>query len=163
EIVKMEGWRRRDYFDRTGLTWVSPSPNLRTVAECLLYPAVGLLEAANVSVGRGTDTPFEVLGAPWVDGALLASKLTSVPGISVSGRSFRPTENPSAGKRWGGVGITVTDRKTFEPIRAGVAIALALRENHPRDFEFERLDNMLVDSDAMDAMRDGKDPGAVES
>jgi len=165
DVVTMQGWRRKDYFDRTGLAWSAPSPNLRTVEQAVLYPMVGLLEATNLSVGRGTPSPFEVIGAPFVDGAALATKLASsgVAGVSFEATTFTPSSAVHAGKRCGGVRVRVTDRATYEPVRGALAIAQALRENHPQDWDGERLDRMLQSTAAMDAFRRGLPPDEIAS
>jgi uncharacterized protein YbbC (DUF1343 family) len=145
DVVRMENWSRRAYFDSTGLAWVSPSPNLRSVEEVVLYPAVGLLESTNLSVGRGTDTPFEVVGAPFVDGEALARNVIArgVPGLAVEAATFTPTASPHLGKVCKGVRLRVTDRARFEPVRAAVTLALALHELHPTEWDLEHVDRML--------------------
>ncbi|MFY7952518.1 MAG: exo-beta-N-acetylmuramidase NamZ domain-containing protein, partial [Armatimonadaceae bacterium] len=104
-VVKCEGWRRADWWDATGLTWVNPSPNMRSLTQATLYPGPALLEFTNVSVGRGTDTPFEVVGAPWIDGRLLADELAgrAIPGVAIVPVSFTPDASRFAGERCGGV------------------------------------------------------------
>jgi uncharacterized protein YbbC (DUF1343 family) len=158
EVVALAGWRRQDYFDRTGLTWVSPSPNLRNVDEVVLYPAVGLLESTNLSVGRGTETPFEVLGAPFIDGEALAKNLDRrhLPGVAVTATTFTPTANPHHGKKCGGVGLRVTDRAAFDPIRTAIVIAQAIHEVAPA-WDVEHVDRMLQDPAATAAIAAGRD------
>src|ERR1019366_4157044 len=133
-IVTMRGWRRGSYGDETGLPWVNPSPNLRSVAEALLYPALGLLEATNLSVGRGTDAPFERVGAPWIDGAALADALAAdaLPGVAFAPDVFTPQTDRYAGQSCSGVRVVVGDRPRFEPVRTGLAIARELRRLYPR-------------------------------
>lgn len=157
EIVQMLGWRRKDYFDHTGLTWVSPSPNLRTVEEVVLYPAVGLLESTNLSVGRGTDTPFEVIGAPYVDGEALAKNVEAraIPGLTVLPISFTPTTSVHQGKKCGGVRLRVTDRARFEPLRAAVTLALAIHEV-AAEWDVEHVDRILQSRTATDAIKSAK-------
>ncbi|HWL87012.1 MAG TPA: DUF1343 domain-containing protein, partial [Polyangiaceae bacterium] len=166
EVVPMRGWHRGDYFDRTGLPWTAPSPNLRNVDEAVLYPAVGLLEATNLSVGRGTETPFEVIGAPWIDGQTLAAALRTpaVPGSGASAGSvtftpttFTPRQAPYAGQRCGGVRIAVKNRALFDPVRAGLALAMTLHELYPKDWHFADLDKMVCDAKVLDAL-DAKRP-----
>lgn len=163
EVVRMQGWSRRQYFDHTGLTWVSPSPNLRSVDEVVLYPAVGLLEATNLSVGRGTDTPFEVLGAPYVDADALAKNVIArgIPGVAIEAVTFTPRANPHRGKSCGGLKLRVTDRSRFEPVRAALTIALALRELHPNDWDVEHVDRMLQSKAASDLLEAGKSVDAI--
>jgi uncharacterized protein YbbC (DUF1343 family) len=153
-VVTMRGWRREEYADQTGLPWVNPSPNLRSVDEAILYPAAGLLEATNLSVGRGTETPFEHVGAPWIDGVRLATALAAedLPGVKMGPDAFTPTANPYAGRACGGVHLLVTDRARFEPVRTGLAIARVLRSLYSGAWEFEKLDRLLVHPETMRAI-----------
>ncbi len=156
-VVPMRGWRRSAYWDETGLRWVNPSPNLRSVQQALLYPAVGLLEATNLSVGRGTDAPFERLGAPWIDGRELAAALAaeSLTGVDFAPETFTPAADRYAGQRCGGIHVAVHDRAQFEPVRTGLAIARALHRLYPRAWDFAKLDRLLVNPDAMEAIDKG--------
>jgi uncharacterized protein YbbC (DUF1343 family)/CubicO group peptidase (beta-lactamase class C family) len=158
QVVKMEGWRRADYFDATALTWVDPSPNMRSLAEATLYPGIGLLETTNVSVGRGTDTPFEVLGAPWIDGVKLATALNErqLPGVRFVPVRFSPESSKFAGEDCGGVNILVTDRAAFRPVTTGLAIAVQLRHDFPDDWDTKSLDRLLTDKATFDAVLAGK-------
>ena len=141
----MEGWRRDQTFDRTGLPWINPSPNLRSVDAALLYPGVGLLEATNVSVGRGTDRPFELVGAPYVDGARLAAVIgeLALPGVRVSATSFVPSSATFAGERCGGVAIHVENRATLSPVKLGIGLALALARLYPGEWQAKNLRLMV--------------------
>ena len=143
----MARYARRSYFDETGLKWWPPSPNLRTVDAAVLYPAVGLLEATNVSVGRGTETPFEVIGAPWMDGHALAVELedAGIQGISFEPTKFTPTANPHKSTLCRGIRLKVEDRATFDPVRTGIAIALAIRKLYPREWTAGRMRGLLGD------------------
>ena len=156
-VVPMQGWRRGSYWDETGLPWVNPSPNLHSVAEALLYPAVGLLEATNLSVGRGTDAPFERIGAPWIDGSALAESLAAerLSGVTFGPETFTPDVDPYAHKLCRGVHVTVVDRSQFEPVRSGLAIARALRALYGHKWELEKLDRLLVHPDAVRAIDAG--------
>jgi uncharacterized protein YbbC (DUF1343 family) len=129
QVVAMRGWKRGDFFDATGLPWVLPSPNMPTVETALVYPGLCLLEGTNVSEGRGTTRPFEIIGAPFVDGYLLAASLAEqgLRGVSFRPLSFRPTFHKFAGQVCGGVQIHVSDRAAFRPYLTGVAILRALR------------------------------------
>src|SRR5262249_5074840 len=121
-IVRMEGWKRGAFFDGTGLTWIPPSPNLRTPDAALLYPGIALFEATNVSVGRGTDRPFGLVGAPWIDGKRLAAALTDaqIAGLTFTMARFTPSESTYAGIACEGVAIDIASRERFEPVRAGI-------------------------------------------
>jgi uncharacterized protein YbbC (DUF1343 family) len=156
-VVPMRGWRRSSYWDETGLRWVNPSPNLRSVGEALLYPALGLLEATNLSVGRGTDAPFERVGAPWINGGSLARALAAdgLQGVDFEPETFVPDSDRYAHEPCHGVRVAVRDRSQFEPVRTGLAIARELRRLYPRRWEFAKLDRLLVHRDAMKAIDDG--------
>jgi uncharacterized protein YbbC (DUF1343 family) len=129
-VVTMRGWRRSMLFDATGQLWIDPSPNLRSPAQALLYPGVGLLEFTNLSVGRGTDTPFELIAAPWLDGPKLAAALhkAELPGLRCVPIEVTPSASKFAGERCRGVRLWITDRDAFRPLAAGIAIACALRD-----------------------------------
>jgi len=163
DVVRMQNWRRKDYFDRTGLTWVSPSPNLRNVAEVVNYPAIGLLEGTNLSVGRGTETPFEVVAAPWLDGDAIAKRLAGTPGVAFEPAEVTPRAAPYSGQKCGAVRMRVTDRAAFDPIRTGLAIALAIRGVHGEKFEIEKLDRLLQSKAAMALVSAGKSVDEIEA
>lgn len=158
EIVQMRGWRRDAPFERTGLSWNAPSPNLATLDAVRLYPAIGLLEGTNLSVGRGTPAPFAILGAPWVDANALAAALgrAAIPGVSFAPTHFTPTVVPFAKTPCHGVRVRVTDGATYRPLRTGLAIARALAEVHPNDFELRRVDRMLQSPPTMTALAAGE-------
>jgi uncharacterized protein YbbC (DUF1343 family) len=147
EIVRMPRYHRGAYFNETGLTWWPPSPNLRTVDAAVLYPGVALLEATNVSVGRGTDTPFDVVGAPWIDGPRLAAELAraQLAGVSFEATSFTPQANPFSGALCQGVHLRVDNRASLEPVRTGIAIAIALRKLYREQWNAARLHRMIGD------------------
>jgi uncharacterized protein YbbC (DUF1343 family) len=163
-VVRARGWRRGDYFDATGLPWVNPSPNLRSVDEALLYPGVGLLEASNVSVGRGTATPFEVVGAPWADGPRLASALTAMalPGVAFAATTFTPTTSVYANEACQGVRVTVTGRAQFEPVRTGLAIASQLVRLHAKEWHASDLGKLLAHKEAVEATLRGRPLAEIE-
>ena len=145
QIVSCENWQREKAWAQTGLTWVNPSPNMRSVTQALLYPGVGLLETTNVSVGRGTDTPFEVIGAPWIDQGELAGALNKLrlPGVAFVPIRFTPDASTHKDQDCGGVNIVVTDHAVFEPVATGLAIASTLRTLHPDDWQRERYIRLL--------------------
>lgn len=130
EVVAMQGWRRADAFDSTGLPWVLPSPNMPTPETALVYPGMCLLEGTNVSEGRGTTRPFEIIGAPFVDGYRLAEQLGNdqLPGVAFRPLSFRPTFHKFVGQVCGGVQLHVTSRAEFRPYRTGIAVLRALKK-----------------------------------
>jgi uncharacterized protein YbbC (DUF1343 family) len=135
EVVTVRGWSRKMLFQDTGLGWTPPSPNLRTPEQALLYPGVALLEATNVSVGRGTETPFEVVGAPWMD-ERLAERLgkSGLAGVEISPATFQPTAGPYAGEACRGVRFRVVERRAVESMRLGYSLVLALRALYPDHF-----------------------------
>jgi uncharacterized protein YbbC (DUF1343 family)/CubicO group peptidase (beta-lactamase class C family) len=163
-VVPMRSWRRTEWFDETGLTWTNPSPNMRNMNAAALYPGIGAIEGTNISVGRGTDSPFEQLGAPWIDGAALAVALNArgIPGI----RFYPTTFVPSADAKLGGmpchgVFLIVTDRDALRPVRLGLEIASALvRLNHDQ-FELDKAALLFGSKSALDRVRAGDDPVAI--
>ena len=141
DVVPMRGWNRARWFDETGLGWVDPSPNLRNLHQALLYPGIGAIEAANLSVGRGTDSPFEQLGAPWIDGPALARELdrAGLPGLRVYPVTFTPDSSRFAGQLCHGVFFVVTDRDALRPVRLGLEVAAALHRLHGNAFELDAV------------------------
>ncbi|HKA05654.1 MAG TPA: DUF1343 domain-containing protein [Gemmataceae bacterium] len=129
EIIPCVGWRRDQYFDETGLPWVLPSPNMPTLDTAIVYPGQSLIEGTNLSEGRGTTRPFEIIGAPWVSAERVLRKLASddLPGATFRALSFRPTFHKFTGELCGGVQIHVTDRKQFRPVRTSLALLAAMR------------------------------------
>lgn len=129
-IVMCEGWKRSQYFDQTGLPWVLPSPNMPTLDTAIVYPGQCLVEGTNLSEGRGTTRPFEICGAPWLDGPKLAHRMNDekLPGVRFRPVSFRPTFQKHAGQDCGGVQIHVTDRSDFQPVRTSLALLAIMRE-----------------------------------
>jgi uncharacterized protein YbbC (DUF1343 family) len=159
EVVAMQNWRRDALYDRTGLAWVNPSPNLRSLTEALLYPGVGLLETTNVSVGRGTDRPFEWVGAPWLDGRRLAAVLAAerLPGVRFVPLRMTPTASVHRGQDCGGVQLIVDDWAQFQPVRTGLALACALRRLYPDAWQIDRYDVLLAHKATWEGMRRGAD------
>jgi uncharacterized protein YbbC (DUF1343 family) len=163
-VVPMEGWRRDAFFDDTGLGWVNPSPNMRSFTEALLYPGIGLLEATNLSVGRGTDTPFEVIGAPWIDADALARGLNAsrLPGVRFAPIRFTPTASKFKGEACGGVSIAVTDRETLRPVRTGLEIARQLQAAYGREWKARAVDHLMRNRAALDALLSSKTVTEIE-
>jgi uncharacterized protein YbbC (DUF1343 family) len=137
-VIPVQGWHRSLYFDQTGLTWINPSPNMKSLSAAILYPGAGILETTNLSVGRGTELPFQMYGAPWVDSRAVMANLArrQVPGLSFSSCSFVPGTpgHPHKGKRCFGVSVTVTDKEKLRPILAGMHLLQAFYETHPDSF-----------------------------
>ena len=157
EIIPLTDWHREDYFDSTGLQWINPSPNMRNLDEAILYPGIGLLETTNLSVGRGTEKPFELLGAPWLDGELLSRELNGLdlPGVSFSALQFTPSASKFENELCSGVSIVITDRKQFDSIRTGLEIALQLRRLYPQVWEIDAYDRLLGNMAVLDAIKSG--------
>ena len=162
-VVAMEGWERGDWFDSTGLDWINPSPNLRSVTEAALYPGVGLIEGTNVSVGRGTDSPFEVLGAPWMKSRELAAYLNArgIAGVRFVPVTFLPTSSNYAGQKCEGVNLVLTDRNALDGPELGIELAAALRKLYPVDYKMERMTELLVNQAAYDELVAGEDPRRI--
>ena len=162
-VVPMEGWLRGDWYDSTGLDWVNPSPNLRSLTAAALYPGVALIEGTNVSVGRGTDAPFEVVGAPWMKGRDLAAYLNAraISGVRFVPTSFEPTASMYQGQKCQGVNLVLLDRNTFDAPELGLELASALKKLYPGDFKIERMADLLVNRAAFDALSAGQDPRRI--
>ena len=162
-VVAMDGWQRGDWFDSTGLDWVNPSPNLRSVTEAALYPGVALIEGTNVSVGRGTDTPFELVGAPWIKSKELAAYLNGrgIMGVRFVPTTFTPTASNYSGQACQGVNVVLTDRNGFDGPEMGIEIAAALHKLYAPDFKIEKMQALLVNQSVYDALVAGQDPRRI--
>jgi uncharacterized protein YbbC (DUF1343 family)/CubicO group peptidase (beta-lactamase class C family) len=163
DVVKLSGWSRGLWYDETGLEWVNPSPNMRSLTEATLYPGIGLLETTNLSVGRGTDTPFEVIGAPWLDGQRLAAALGArrIAGVTFTPIHFTPASSTFEGERCGGVRLTVTDRDALRPVALGIEIAVALRDLYPTAWRREKFSTLLANRDTFDRLERGETADAI--
>ena len=158
EVIPNKGWKRGDWYDATGLLWTNPSPNMRRLSAAALYPGIGLLEFTNVSVGRGTDTPFEIFGAPYLSATAFASALNAehLPGVRFVPTYFTPAASVFAGERCGGVQILVTDREALNAVRVGLTLALVLRRGYEHIWQPEKLMTLLVSQSAHDGVAAGK-------
>ncbi len=163
QVVPLQNWKRELSFEQTGLTWINPSPNLRGPTAALLYPAVGLLESTNLSVGRGTDTPFELFGAPWLDHRALGAALNQagLPGVTFVPVEFIPQRNPYRGARCHGLRLIVTDRRAFQPVRTGLEIARQILKLRSGRFAFQDLYKLLGHREAMRALAAGRTTGQL--
>jgi uncharacterized protein YbbC (DUF1343 family)/CubicO group peptidase (beta-lactamase class C family) len=163
KVIPMDGWLRGDWYDSTGLTWINPSPNLRSLRQATLYPGVALVEGTNVSVGRGTDTPFEWIGAPWIKARELAEYLNAraISGVRFVPVSFTPSASNYSGETCQGVSIVLLDRNTLDAPELGVELASALHKLYLKDFKMERMDELLVNQATYDALAAGQDPRRV--
>lgn len=164
QIVRVEDWRRTQWFDETGLTWVNPSPNMRSLTQATLYPGIGLIETTNVSVGRGTDTPFELVGAPWMDGRKLAEALNAanLPGVRFVPVRFTPKASVHKDAECGGVNIIITDRSRFDAVLTGMELAVQVKKLFAKDFLVDRFTRLLVNQKVFDAYRQGADTRALK-
>jgi uncharacterized protein YbbC (DUF1343 family) len=165
QVVRIEGWRRSDFFDATGLRWVNPSPNMRSLTAAILYPGIGLLETTNLSVGRGTDTPFEMIGAPWLDGDRPARVLNQarLPGVQFRAVAFTPDASVFRGQPCQGVTIKITNRGEFEPLRTGFEIARQLRMLYPDAWKADGYDRLLGNKQVFEAILAAKSVEEIES
>jgi len=163
-VVECRGWRRGDYYDRTGLVWTNPSPNMRCLNQAILYPGIGLLETTNISVGRGTDTPFEHFGAPWMNGRALARELNErkLPGVVFVPVRFKPASSVHQGVLCSGLNVAITNRSQFRPVRTGLEIAAALLRVHPGDWMVDRYARLLVNRRTLAALKGGAEPAELE-
>jgi uncharacterized protein YbbC (DUF1343 family) len=158
QVIACEGWTRSQLFDETGLTWTNPSPNMRNLNQALLYPGVGLVELTNISVGRGTDTPFEIVGAPWIQERELASALNAagLPGIRFVPVRFTPSAAKFPGESCGGVQLIITSREQLDPLALGIQLMCTLRSLYPQDWDVKNLNKLLASSRVQDAVLAGK-------
>src|SRR5882724_12009616 len=163
-VIEMTGWRRTMWFDETNLLWVNPSPNMRSLNEATLYPGIGLLETTNVSVGRGTDTPFELVGAPWIDGQQLASYLNAqrIAGVRFVPVRFTPTTSVFKGEECSGINIIITDRDRFRPVTSGLEVAVALRKLYPSQWKIDSYLRLLANADALERLKRGDSAGEIQ-
>ena len=162
-VIPMKGWMRGDWYDSTGLRWVNPSPNLRSVDAATLYPGVALIEATNVSVGRGTDTPFQLVGAPWIKATEFSAYLNArlISGLRFVPIEFTPASGTHAGKPCGGVQVMVVNREILDSPELGIEIAAALRKLYPGEFEISKMNTLLANQGAFVALQNGRDPRRI--
>lgn len=156
-VVPMRNWHRNFFYESTGLRWIPPSPNLRTLKGTILYPGLEILQNSDVSVGRGTPTPFEQFGAPWIDGEAVAAELNArgLPGLRFSNQPFIPVTGLYAGKRCGGVGIKVTDRAAARSMRMGLEIVSVLQKKYPQNFDTSKILLLLGNEETVKALQAG--------
>jgi uncharacterized protein YbbC (DUF1343 family) len=164
-VIKIKGWQRGDWFDSTGLTWTDPSPNMRSLNAAVLYAGLALLEASpNYSVGRGTDAPFEQVGADWIHGSQLAQFLNDrfLPGARAYATRFQPSSGPFAGKMIEGVRFVILNREQLNSVRLGLDVAYALEKLYPGKINFEASRFLIGNREVIDALKSGVEPGAIE-
>ena len=164
-VVTIKNWRRSETYDQTGLDWIAPSPNLRTLNAEFLYPGIEILQAGAVSVGRGTDTPFEILGAPWIRADEFAAVLTrrKISGVSFTPAQFTPKDGLYSGEACQGVKISITDRGQLQSMRMGLEIADALHRMYPDKFQLEKIIELLGSQSTVDRLKRGDAPAEIVS
>ena len=162
-VVSMKNWQRGEWFDETGLPWINPSPNMRNLLQATVYPGIGAIEGTNISVGRGTDTPFEQIGAPWIDGVQLSEALNArgIPGVRFYPVRFTPTSSKYAKEECQGVFLVVTDRSALRPVRLGLEVAAILSKLYGTKYELESADRLFGSRDTLTRIRAGDDPAQI--
>jgi uncharacterized protein YbbC (DUF1343 family) len=162
-VIEARNWDRGEWFDETGLPWINPSPNMRNLIQATVYPGIGAIETTNISVGRGTDTPFEQLGAPWIDGAALSDALNArrIPGMRFYPVRFTPASSKYANEPCQGVFLIVTDRAALRPVRLGIEIATQLHRLYGPKFELDAAERLFGSRDGITRIRAGEDPAAI--
>jgi uncharacterized protein YbbC (DUF1343 family) len=159
-VIAMRNWSRTETYGQTGLKWIPPSPSLRTINAAFLYPGVEILRAGGISVGRGTDRPFEILGAPWIKGAELAAELNrhDVHAVKFEATLFTPGEEFYAGEYCGGVSIQITDRAALRSMTMGLEIADALHRLYPEKFQLAKIVELLGSQSTVERLAHGEVP-----
>jgi uncharacterized protein YbbC (DUF1343 family)/CubicO group peptidase (beta-lactamase class C family) len=159
-VIQMKDWHREDYFEQTGLAWIAPSPNLRSLTAEIPYPGLEILQAGGVSVGRGTDTPFELFGAPWIQGMQLADELNRkfVPGVRFVATQFTPASGLYSGELCQGISLVITDRASVNSMLMGLVIAAALDKLYPEHFSLDKMIELVGNADTIAKLKSGEDP-----
>ncbi len=163
-VVPVKGWQRGDWYDSTSLLWINPSPNLRNMDEATLYPGVGMIETSNISVGRGTDTPFQWIGAPWIDATQLAAALNHrfIPGIRFVPTQFTPmAPYPYKGQVCQGVQFVITNRNVFDAPELGLELAAMLQKLYPSQFHLDAIHSLVANRATMNALDKNEDPQRI--
>ena len=156
-VIAMKNWRRNYFFDSTGIRWVPPSPNLRSTKGAILYPGLEILQNADVSVGRGTETPFEEFGAPWIKGDDVAAALNArnLPGVRFAPQPFVTVSGLYAGQRCGGVAVRIMDRAAVRSMLVGLEVATVLRRLYPEQFDVRKMIFLVGNADTISALQSG--------
>jgi uncharacterized protein YbbC (DUF1343 family)/CubicO group peptidase (beta-lactamase class C family) len=162
-VVPMRGWLRGDWFDSTGVTWVNPTPTIHSLDVATLYPAVALIEGTSVSIGRGTDMPFQLVGSPYFTAKELASYLNgrNIPGVRFVPVSFTPTSGPFVRRECYGVNIIVTNREELDAPELGLELAAALHKLSPLGYDLSHMNQLLVNKAVFAALQAGQDPNRI--
>jgi uncharacterized protein YbbC (DUF1343 family) len=164
-VIEMKNWHRSLFFESTSIRWVPPSPNLRTLNGSILYPGLEILQNAGVSVGRGTQAPFEEFGAPWINGEEVAEALNArnLPGVRFANQPYIPVSGLYAGQRCGGVGVRVTDRAAVRSMRVGLEIAAVLQKKYPEHFDVGKIITLLGNDSTIQQLKAGTPPEQIIS
>jgi uncharacterized protein YbbC (DUF1343 family) len=162
-VIRMKNWLRDYFFESTGVRWIPPSPNLRTLKGSILYPGLEILQNAGVSVGRGTEAPFEEFGAPWLNGEEVAEELNArdLPGLHFANQPFIPVSGLYAGQHCGGVGIKVPNRASVRSMRMGLEIAAVLLKKYPTHFDATKIVDLLGNDEAVKQLQAGTPPEQI--
>jgi uncharacterized protein YbbC (DUF1343 family) len=162
-VIAMKNWHRNYFYESTGSRWVPPSPNLRTLKGSILYPGLEILQSAGVSVGRGTEAPFEEFGAPWINGDEVASELNArhLPGLRFTGQPFIPVVGLYGGQRCGGVAVRVTDKQAVRSMSMGIEIAAILKKLYPTNFDPAKLLFLIANADTIRQLQEGTPPEQI--
>jgi uncharacterized protein YbbC (DUF1343 family) len=162
-VIAMKNWHRNYFYESTGLRWIPPSPNLRTLKGTILYPGLEVLQNAGVSVGRGTEAPFEEFGAPWMNGEEVADALNArnIPGVRFANQPYIPVSGLYSGQHCGGVGIRVTDREAVRSMRVGLEIAELLQKKYPDHFDVSKTIVLLGNQSTVDQLKAGTTPDQI--
>ena len=162
-VISMRNWHRNYFFESTGIKWIPPSPNLRTIKGSIVYPGIEILQSAGVSVGRGTQTPFEEFGAPWLNGDEVATSLNALrlPGLHFAGQPFIPVVGLYSGQRCGGVAIRIIDRFAVRSMRLGLEIAAILQRLYPKEFNSAKLIELVGNADTIQQLQSGVAPDKI--
>jgi uncharacterized protein YbbC (DUF1343 family) len=162
-VIPMRSWHRNYFFESTGMKWIPPSPALRTVKGSILYPGIEILQSPGVSVGRGTQAPFEEFGAPWLNGEEVAAALNErhLPGLHFADQPFIPIAGPYSGQRCGGVAIRITDRFAVRSMRMGLEIAAILQKLYPKEFDSSKLLELTGNADTVQQLQAGTAPEKI--
>jgi uncharacterized protein YbbC (DUF1343 family) len=162
-VIAMKNWHRNYFFESTGIKWIPPSPNLRTTKGSVLYPGLEILQSTGISVGRGTQTPFEEFGAPWLNGEEVAAAMNNrhLPGLHFTGQPFIPVSGLYGGQRCGGVAIRVTDRVAVRSMRMGLEIAAILQKLYPQQFDPSKLLLLAGNSSTIQQLQSGVAPETI--
>jgi uncharacterized protein YbbC (DUF1343 family) len=164
-VIAMENWKRDDWYDETGLAWINPSPNMRNMNQATVYPGIGMIEYSNISVGRGTDQPFEQIGAPWINGRQLAERLNArrLSGIRFYPVTFTPKSSKYANEECQGVFMVITNRNALQPVRVGVEIASALFALYGDKYDPGNMWRLVGSESWVVRIKQGTDPATLAS